>query len=455
MQIVILGAGSFGTAVANQLAFNPHNKITLLVRDREMERQINEQHVNSKYFPRRQLHQGLIATMDYSVIASADLLLLAVPSKAMKAVAAKIKPHLSSKLVIVNMAKGLMENGNTIVEYLQEELRFLPVISLKGASFSIEMINSLPTLMTVGFHKKEQLDRLLLATENTNIFLDYTNDVKGVELLSALKNIYAMALGNIDANFNAVNTRFLVLTKAVEEIKYMINAMGGREETIFLCCGIGDISLTGLSDLSRNRTLGLLIGKGFYSGSLTENSVVLEGLNTLRLVDKLLPEYVKQRIPLFQKVKEILMNPSQRMPDFNFQDLFRREFKTVITYGTFDLLHYGHVEILRRIKERADQVIVGLSTDEFNKEKGKRCIMSYEKRKQLLEGLSYVNLVIPETRWDQKVEDIQTYGVDLFIMGDDWAGKFDYLKSYCEVAYLPRTKGISTSKLKDFLAREE
>jgi glycerol-3-phosphate cytidylyltransferase len=126
--------------------------------------------------------------------------------------------------------------------------------------------------------------------------------------------------------------------------------------------------------------------------------------------------------------------------------------KSVITYGTFDLLHYGHIEILRRAKEFGDRLIVGLSTDNFNEIKGKKCVFDYEKRKRLLQAIKYVDEVIPEENWEQKIGDIKDFKVDIFVMGDDWTGKFDFLKPYCEVIYLPRTKEISTTMLKTLLS---
>lgn len=123
--------------------------------------------------------------------------------------------------------------------------------------------------------------------------------------------------------------------------------------------------------------------------------------------------------------------------------------KKIITYGTFDLLHYGHINLLRRAKEMGDYLIVALSTDEFNwNEKRKKCYFTYEQRKKLLEAIRYVDLVIPEENWAQKVSDVQEFRVDTFVMGDDWAGKFDFLKEYCEVVYLPRTPEISSSQIK-------
>lgn len=129
--------------------------------------------------------------------------------------------------------------------------------------------------------------------------------------------------------------------------------------------------------------------------------------------------------------------------------------KRVITYGTFDLLHYGHINLLRRAKSLGDYLIVGLSTDEFNnKEKNKECYFDFENRKLLLDAVRYVDLVVPEENWEQKISDIQKYNIDVFVIGDDWKGKFDYLKDFgVEVVYLPRTKEISTSKIKNDLNR--
>ncbi len=128
--------------------------------------------------------------------------------------------------------------------------------------------------------------------------------------------------------------------------------------------------------------------------------------------------------------------------------------KKVITYGTFDLLHYGHINLLRRAKALGDYLIVALSTDEFNwDEKRKRCYFSYEQRKQLLEAVRYVDLVIPETCWEQKAADVKEFRVDTFVMGDDWKGQFDFLSDLCQVVYLPRTPEISSSQIKQDLGR--
>jgi len=120
----------------------------------------------------------------------------------------------------------------------------------------------------------------------------------------------------------------------------------------------------------------------------------------------------------------------------------------IITYGTYDLFHYGHMNLLKRARELGDFLIVGLSTDEFNRVKGKESIMPYYQRKEILEAIRYVDLVIPEDNWEQKINDIIQYEIDVFVMGDDWCGHFDFLKEYCQVIYLPRTEVVSSTMLK-------
>ena len=125
--------------------------------------------------------------------------------------------------------------------------------------------------------------------------------------------------------------------------------------------------------------------------------------------------------------------------------------KTVITYGTFDLFHIGHLRLIQRLQKLGDKLIVAVSTDKFNEIKGKKTIIPYEQRAEIVANIKGVDLVIPEESWEQKIYDIKKYNVDIFAIGEDWKGKFDYLKEYCEVIYLPRTKGISTTQLKKTL----
>lgn len=131
--------------------------------------------------------------------------------------------------------------------------------------------------------------------------------------------------------------------------------------------------------------------------------------------------------------------------------------KRILTYGTFDLLHYGHIRLLKRAKELGDYLIVALSTEEFNELKGKKTYHNYETRKEMLEAIRYVDLVIPEENWEQKINDVREFNVDVVVMGSDWAGsdRFEYLNDYCQVIYLDRTDGISTTKIKKDLNLQE
>ena len=218
---------------------------------------------------------------------------------------------------------------------------------------------------------------------------------------------------------------------------------------MFLSCGIGDLGLTSLNDLSRNRTLGLIIGKGFFNNDTLNNNVVIEGVNTISFISNILSKEIINTLPLLKELSNYFNN--NETINIDFRSLFNQKNITVMTYGTFDLLHYGHIEILKRSKALGTKLIVGISSEEFNKSKGKKSVLPYEKRKELLESIEYVNEVIPEETWEQKIYDMQKYEVDIFVMGDDWKGKFDFLKDYCEVIYLPRTKSISTTKLKKIL----
>ncbi|MBQ3322940.1 MAG: glycerol-3-phosphate cytidylyltransferase [Firmicutes bacterium] len=131
--------------------------------------------------------------------------------------------------------------------------------------------------------------------------------------------------------------------------------------------------------------------------------------------------------------------------------------KRVLTYGTYDLLHYGHIRLLKRAKALGDYLIVALSTDEFNAIKGKKAYHDYETRREMLEAVRYVDLVIPENSWEQKIDDVKNYHVDVVVMGGDWYGsdKFEVLKDYCEVVYLDRTEGVSTTKIKEELGLQD
>lgn len=273
--IIIIGAGSIGTALGNTLVKKGDYSVKLLSIEQDVVNSINDTRINYKYFPNFKLGKFLKATSDAAELKNANIVFLAIPSNVTVDYTLSVRDHLPEDAIILNMAKGFSKDHKTICESLSSQLPN-PVCSFKGPTFARELINKLPTAFTVG---SEHIEHDAIFSEifyGTPIHVDFTPDVKGVELLSILKNIYAIGMGIVDANFNSANLRFLFLTKAFNEMKDIMIKYGGKEETMFKYCGYGDFGLTALNDLSRNRTLGLLIGKGFFTNDISDK-VVLEG----------------------------------------------------------------------------------------------------------------------------------------------------------------------------------
>jgi glycerol-3-phosphate dehydrogenase (NAD(P)+) len=281
-KIVIAGAGSIGTALGNVLAGNPDLEVILLSIEPDVVESINDNKGNVKYFPGIKLHPNLKASVQDNVVKNATALFLAVPSGAVQEVADKLKSYLDPNTILVNLAKGYGNGAKTVAEILNSSFQN-PVVSFKGPAFARELINSMPTGFTVGSADSSADNFFRDLTQETCIHLDFSNDLRGVELVSILKNIYAIAMGIVDAHFNSPNLRFLIFTKAFNEIRELLLLLDGKEETLFKYCGIGDFGLTALNDLSRNRTLGLLIGKGFFSDTIADH-VVLEGKMAIQII---------------------------------------------------------------------------------------------------------------------------------------------------------------------------
>lgn len=273
--IVFVGSGAIATSLGNVLASNEELEVKLLSIEPPVVESINNDHVNRKYFPSLQLRPNLRATLDKSAIREAHLLFMAIPSVETVKYLRENKELLSERCVVVNLAKGFGENKRTIVESLKEILPN-PICSLKGPSFARDIMNDQHTGFTLATEDRSLYSFFLDIFEETNIHLDFTEDVIGAEILSILKNIYAIVLGIVDAHFNSPNLRFMILTRAFNEMREIMLQFGGRERTMFNYCGYGDFSLTALNDLSRNRTLGLLIGKGFFVNDISDK-VILEG----------------------------------------------------------------------------------------------------------------------------------------------------------------------------------
>ncbi|MBA2840132.1 glycerol-3-phosphate dehydrogenase (NAD(P)+) [Methanococcus maripaludis] len=285
--IGIVGAGSFGTALGNVLSMNKNNMVTLIARNSDVVTQISTFKVNNRYFPHVKLNDSLYATCDKIMIASSDILFLAIPSNSVLEYVKNYKDIINKNTIIINLSKGFGGGGSTIIEELKNIVDN-PLVSLKGPTFSMELINNVPSGFTCA-SKEKYFKKIEDIFENTNVHLDFSEDVKGVETISSLKNIYAIYIGIVDAHFNSANVRFLALNQSFNEMKKILLLLGGNEETLFKYCGFGDFGLTALNDLSRNRTLGLMIGKGFFNKS-DHNSVILEGIRSVNIIYKKIPE---------------------------------------------------------------------------------------------------------------------------------------------------------------------
>jgi len=280
--IVFLGAGSIGTALGNSLAVRPDLNVSLLSIEHDVVESISATHINQKYFPNIRLTQALNATTDQNILRDAGVVFIAIPSVAVVDYMQVIRLLLHEDAILVNLAKGFGCHQQIISQCLAEHLPN-PVCALKGPSFAREIINNSPTAFTLASTENELCKLLGPLFDGTNIFIDTSADLLGVEIVSILKNVYAILIGIVDAHFNSPNLRFMMFTRAFNEMRNILIHFGGHEETMFHYCGIGDFGLTALNDLSRNRTLGLLIGKGFFNEGIP-NKVVLEGRIAMSII---------------------------------------------------------------------------------------------------------------------------------------------------------------------------
>ena len=283
-KVVIAGAGVFGTALAQRLAWNKENSVLLYTIEEDVIEDINTNHQNSKYFPGRFINNNIVASGELSSTYDADVLFLAVPSKAIESFCNSIVDKTSNDILVINLSKGLAEDGS----FLLDKIPFKRTGSLKGPTFAVSIMNGDPSGMSFG-GKKEDYDELRKVLKGTGITIDYNSDANAIDFLSVLKNMYAIAIGIVSGRYNSPNVDFLLMTKAVNEMRRLLRLNNLDEEAIFNYGGIGDLGLTALNDLSRNRTLGLLMGKGFSNDP--QSTTVIEGLRTI----KLMGEFVRER----------------------------------------------------------------------------------------------------------------------------------------------------------------
>ena len=322
MNILVLGAGTFGTAIANELAINKKNNVILFSRSLNKVSEINQNNTNQDFFPNKQLTKELTATSDINDIKFVDIIFIALPSSTIISFLLSIKQNFKKDVLIINLSKGLYKNGITIVESIKKKIDIQNVITLKGPSFAVEIMEHAETLLTLGYSTSNQYRTVIKIIKNTSLNIDSTKDLLGVEVLSVLKNIYALFIGVIDAKYDSPNTRFMFLTKAFSEIRIILKFLGGKEETLFLGCGFGDLCLTSLNDLSRNRTLGLLIGKDFFNFNDNSNNTILEGVRAIMIMNNLLPKELKRSLPIFNKLNNFFSKKKQKF-EIDFKQLFK------------------------------------------------------------------------------------------------------------------------------------
>jgi len=478
IKIGVLGAGTWGMALARML--NNSGKVVQVwsaLSDEIEEYSRTRRHRN---LPNMTIPEEIEFTSSLEQACKGkDILLFAVPSIFVRQTARSAAVFINDRQIIVDVAKGIEPvTFKTMSEVIKEELspKEVKIVALSGPTHAEEVAMDLPTTIV------SACEDLAVAEEVQNVFMNscmrvYTNtDIKGVEICGALKNIIALASGISTGLGYGDNAKAALITRGLTEMRRLGKAIGCLDDTFSGLAGMGDLIVTATSIHSRNNKCGYLIGQGYaVKDAVKQVGMVVEGINAIPAAIEISSRY-NIEIPIIKAVDAVINYGAN--PDETVQMLMGRERKTeltksamnmgietslqdksasgngkmkkVITYGTFDLIHYGHVNLLRRAKALGDYLVVAVSTDEFNWfEKQKKCYFTYEQRKALVEAIRYVDLVIPENDWNQKRLDIHKYNIDTFVIGDDWKGKFDFLQEEgAEVVYLPRTPEISTSQIK-------
>ncbi len=484
--IGILGAGTWGIALARMLANCGHTVTVWSALAQEIDGlTARRQHPN---LPGMEIPESIRFTKTLEqACCRQEVLVFAVASPYVRTTAASARAYIPDGQIIVDVAKGIeADTLYTMTEVIRDELqkdgghRQVKLVALSGPTHAEEVALDMPTTIV------SACTDMAVAETVQNVFMNtcmrvYTNtDVAGVELCGAVKNILALAAGISTGLGYGDNARAAIITRGLAELTRLGTAMGCMEQTFSGLAGIGDLIVTATSRHSRNNRCGHLIGQGLSpEEAIREVGMVVEGIHAIPATLKLAQRYGVE-MPIVEAVHSVvtgaiqpaeavyrlmsrdkkteLSDPEDRI---TFEDWLLKSrrgtgMKRVITYGTFDLLHYGHINLLRRAKALGDYLVVALSTDEFNgKEKQKACYFTYEQRKLLLESVRYVDLVIPENSWEQKRTDVHEYHIDTFVIGDDWAGKFDFLKEEgVEVVYLPRTPEVSSTEIKEDLGKQ-
>lgn len=478
-KIGVIGAGTWGIALSRMLSNAGYSVTVWSSLPEEIDKLASTR--RQKNLPNMEIPDAIYFTKEIKqVCIEKDIILFAVPSVFVRSTAKIVAGYVPDGQIIVDVAKGIEPDTLMLMsEVIFSEIPQAKVVALSGPTHAEEVARDLPTTI-VAAHEDISIAEYVQGIFTNPVMRVYTNtDVKGVELCGALKNIIALAAGISAGLGYGDNTKAALITRGLAEIERLGLKMGCLPETFSGLAGMGDLIVTATSKHSRNNRCGYLIGQGYEPGEAVKQvGMVVEGLNALPAAMKFAEKY-EIEMPIITTVDAIVnhgMNPMSAVHELMGRDSISElpkpilnlsyesaviknasirvkgegSMKRVITYGTFDLLHYGHINLLRRAKALGDYLIVVISSDEFNwNEKHKKCYFTYEQRKALVEAIRYVDLVIPEESWSQKRTDMHEYHVDTFVMGDDWKGKFDFLKEEgVEVVYLPRTPEISSSQIK-------
>lgn len=481
--IGVLGAGTWGMALARMLANSGHDVEVWSALEREVET-FSQTRVHPN-LPGMRIPDSIRFTKHIDQICTGkDILLFAVPSVFVRSTAHSAAPYIPEGQIIVDVAKGIESDTlYTMTEVIRDELKKaggpenVKLVALSGPTHAEEVALDLPTTIVSACTDMQVAEQVQDVFMNTCMRVYTNTDVTGVEICGAMKNIIALAAGISGGLGYGDNARAALITRGLAEITRLGRAMGCVEQTFSGLAGIGDLIVTATSEHSRNNRCGRLIGQGVKpSDAVKQVGMVVEGIHAIPAAMRLAERYHVD-LTIISAVDAVInrnADPAESVaalmqrrktseiplpaPQIEFENQLLKNvrgtsMKRVITYGTFDLLHYGHINLLRRAKALGDYLVVVLSTDEFNwNEKHKKCYFSYEQRKALLEAVRYVDLVIPENNWEQKISDVHEYHIDTFVMGDDWVGKFDFLKDEgVEVVYLPRTPEISSTQIKQDL----
>lgn len=485
VSIGILGAGTWGIALARMLTNSGYEVVVWSAIEKEIDNlSATRRHPNLKGMI---IPDAVQFTKSVEKVCQGrDIVLFAVPSVFVRSTARLVAPHLPHDQLVVDVAKGLEPDTlMTMSEIIRAEVikdgqhSGVRIVALSGPTHAEEVALDMPTAIVSACADQSAAEVVQRIFMNPCMRV-YTNyDVLGVELSGALKNIVALAAGISQGLGYGDNAKAALITRGLAEITRLGLAMGCAEQTFSGLAGVGDLIVTATSENSRNNRCGRLIGRGTKpTEAIKQIGMVVEGINAIPAALQLSEKYGIE-MPIVSAVNDIVNGSADAVEtvatlmgrdkksemtksqlDMDFEKALKKSkrgigMKRVITYGTFDLLHYGHINLLKRAKALGDYLVVVLSTDEFNwNEKQKKCYFTYEQRKALLESIRYVDLVVPETCWEQKKIDVHEYHIDTFVMGDDWQGKFDFLKDEgVEVVYLPRTPEISTTQIKKDLKR--